>query len=136
LVSRKIGRMNNQFKHKMPQATVDEIVKRCCRQWHQRILPEFQDNGQPWIVDYEMPAGFTAFKHGLVDFGSDEILSCFAPSANLIKKMLLCSVRRMRNFQTIQPSVSAKESSPPHPTTLDMVDSMCSSLGRTRDRGF
>lgn len=99
--------MNSQFKHKMAQATVDDIVQRCCCQWHRTVLPEFRNDGEPWIVSYDMPPEFPAFRHGQLELKNDEILSSFRPSISLIRKMVLFSVRRMRDAQGIQPSVSA-----------------------------
>jgi hypothetical protein len=118
LATQKVGRMNRQLKHKMTRATVDKIVEQCCRRWHDEILPEFSNDGRSWLVEYDMPTEFTAFKHGLLDFGNGEIMSCFTPSISLIKKMVVRSVRKMRNSQGILPSVSAREvwsRSPPPP---------------------
>ncbi|KAL2024861.1 hypothetical protein VTK56DRAFT_3560 [Thermocarpiscus australiensis] len=104
LVSQRIGSINSQLKHKMEQATVDDIVKACCHQFHRMILPDFHNNGRPWIVDYETPRDFTAFKHGRFEFSNDEILACFTPSVGMISKMMTSSVDRIRELHGTPPS--------------------------------
>lgn len=94
----------------MAPARVDMIANQCLLEWHQTIFAEFCDRGNPWIVTYDAPAGFTAFRHGMVDFEIDEIRACFAPTVSLIRGMVKAAIRRMQAVQAVSPSVSAAPS--------------------------
>jgi hypothetical protein len=99
----------------MGQAAENEMVRQCCREWHQRILPEFSNNGHSWPVIYNLPDGSAAVESGLLDFENDEILSCLAPTVSLIQKIAVRSVWRMRDFgEGTQRLVSARLKSPVH----------------------
>ncbi|KAK1827460.1 hypothetical protein QBC39DRAFT_361660 [Podospora conica] len=98
LIHQKVKQMNDQFKQKMDQAATDAIVKSCVRQFHEKILPGFDNDGRSWIMDYEMPRDFAAFRHGRFELENVKILACFSPSLSMMQKMILCSVDRTREM--------------------------------------
>lgn len=106
-MAEKIGCMNRQFRHKMEPGTIHEVTKQCCRQWHERIMPEFRNDGQSWIVNFELPAGFNSgLQHGQLELANDEIVSCFSLSVGAIETMMLQSIERMsHDGQGARPSV-------------------------------
>ena len=98
--------MNDQLKHKMDKAATDAIIELCVRQFNEDILPNFDNDGRSWIVDYEMPRDFAAFRHGRFEFKNDKILACFSPSLGIIRKMIVCAVNRTRELGDLSPWVS------------------------------
>lgn len=107
LITQKVKLMNDQFKQKLDQPTSDAIVESCVRQFNEKILPNFVNDGRSWIVDYEMPRNFAAFRHGRLELMNDQILACFSPSLNVIRKMILCAVNRTREAGDLSNWVSS-----------------------------
>lgn len=74
---------------------MEEIIKSCCDQFQHRILPDFDNSGKDWTVEFEMPHGSPVFQHGQLKFSNAEVLGCFVPSATMARKILETTVTRL-----------------------------------------
>ncbi|KAK0625944.1 hypothetical protein B0T14DRAFT_599420 [Immersiella caudata] len=102
LINQKVKLMNDQFKQKMDHVATASIVESCVRQFSEKILPDFDNDGRHWTVEYEMPRDFAA-RHGRFEIDDDQTLACFNPSLNMIQKMVMCAVGRTRKFHHLSP---------------------------------
>ncbi len=84
LATRKVTQMNRGKKYKLKPATLDILVHQCCLRWHDVILPEFNNDATSWSVSPQF---------GELYFENHEVLSCFAPSVKLIRKMAVHAVQ-------------------------------------------
>lgn len=97
LVSQRIKSINSQFRRKMESGRIDTIIRSCCDQFRQQILPEFRNlDDQGWTVNYDVPQGESASLQGRLTFSNQEIRMCFAPSIQMLRQMLHSAVEELR----------------------------------------
>ncbi|KAH7160376.1 hypothetical protein B0J13DRAFT_493970 [Dactylonectria estremocensis] len=89
LVEQQLKLTVRQLRRRIDTSTVENIMKSCCNQFQQRILPGFDNDGIEWTVSFEMPHGIPGFQHGQLEFTNKQILQCFTPGVAMITKMLV-----------------------------------------------
>ncbi|OBR15070.1 Hsp70 family protein [Colletotrichum higginsianum IMI 349063] len=84
-----------ELSRKFDAAAIHEIVKSCCDQFNDKILPGFDSDGKDWTVEFEIPSAIPGFQHGRLKFANSEIMRCFMQSVSMIQKMLADTVTQL-----------------------------------------
>jgi len=100
LATQRVKLLGSQFRQRMEQRRVDDIVRSCGDQFRQCIFSGFRDDGRAWEVDYDAVERDSTVR---LKFGNDEIRNCFTPSVTVLRKMLTGSVERVRYLHGAMP---------------------------------
>ncbi|KAF6842416.1 hsp70 family protein [Colletotrichum musicola] len=88
LVSDQLLLTVRELRRKVDESSIQDIIQSCCEQFERLILPDFENNGRDWTVEFEMPSGAPGFQHGRLKFTNAEVAKCLNRSVIMIEKML------------------------------------------------
>ncbi|KAF6810847.1 hsp70 family protein [Colletotrichum sojae] len=88
LVSDQLLLTVRELRRKVDESAIQDIIQSCCEQFERLILPDFENNGRDWTVEFEMPSGAPGLRHGRLKFTNAEVAKCLNRSVIMIEKML------------------------------------------------
>ncbi|KAL0940242.1 hsp70 family protein [Colletotrichum truncatum] len=95
LVAEQLKLTVREMRRRLDDSAVEDIIQSCCDQFQQKILPEFDNDGREWKVEFEMPSGIPGLQQGRLKFTSAEIWRCFMPSVAMIEEMLEATAHKI-----------------------------------------
>lgn len=107
LVSDQLLLTVRELRRKVDESAIQDIIQSCCEQFEQLILPDFENNGRDWTVEFEMPSGAPGLQYGRLKFTNAEIAKCLNRSVIMIEKMLESMVAKHMH-EDITVSVSTR----------------------------
>ncbi|KAF6834677.1 hsp70 family protein [Colletotrichum plurivorum] len=88
LVSDQLLLTVRELRRKVDESAIQDIIQSCCEQFERLILPDFENNGRDWTVEFEIPSGAPGLQHGRLKFTNAEVAKCLNRSVIMIEKML------------------------------------------------